>query len=87
MNKNLVDTYPSALAGAGTGLEYSREASIVTQLCSYIKGLGYNALGSMNDSALVIPYAIKAGLGEYGRNQMVITPEFGPRIRLSLIHI
>ena len=85
MNKNLVDTYPSALAGAGTGLEYSREASIVTQLCSYIKGLGYNALGSMNDSALVIPYAIKAGLGEYGRNQMVITPEFGPRIRFSKI--
>jgi len=39
----------------------------------------------MNDTALVIPYALKAGLGEYGRNQMVITPEFGPRLRFSKI--
>ena len=85
MNKDLVDTYPSALAGASTGLEYSKEASIVTLLTSYIKGLGYAAMGSMNDTALVIPYAIKAGLGEYARNQMVITPEFGPRVRFSKI--
>jgi epoxyqueuosine reductase QueG len=33
----------------------------------------------------VIPYAVKAGLGEYGRNQMVITEEFGPRVRFSKI--
>jgi epoxyqueuosine reductase QueG len=39
----------------------------------------------MNDTALVIPYAIKAGLGEYGRNQMVLTPDFGPRVRFSKI--
>ena len=39
----------------------------------------------MNDTALVIPLAIKAGLGEYGRNQMVITEEFGPRVRFSKI--
>jgi epoxyqueuosine reductase QueG len=39
----------------------------------------------MNDTALAIPYAIKAGLGEYGRHQMVITPEFGPRVRFSKI--
>ena len=39
----------------------------------------------MNDTALVIPYAIKAGLGEYGRNQMVLTPEFGPRLRFSKV--
>ena len=85
MNKELVDTYPSALAGASTGIEYSREAAIVTQLTSYIRGLGYEATGSMNDTALAIPYAIKAGLGEYARNQMVITPEYGPRVRFSKI--
>ena len=39
----------------------------------------------MNDTGLVIPLAIKAGLGDYGRNQMVITPEFGPRLRFSKI--
>ena len=85
MDSALVDTYPSALAGASTGLEYSHEAAIVIQLSSYIRNLGYGAVASMNDTALVVPYAIKAGLGEYGRNQMVITPKYGPRVRFSKI--
>ena len=85
MDKGLVDTYPSALAGAATGREYSHEAAIVMQLAAYIRNLGYQAVASMNDTALVVPYAIKAGLGEYGRNQMVLTPQFGPRVRFSKI--
>lgn len=86
MNPSLVDTYPSALAGTSTGLEYSHEAAISIQLASYIRNLGYQAIASMNDTGLVIPLAIKAGLGEYGRNQMLITPEFGPRLRFSKIY-
>jgi epoxyqueuosine reductase len=85
MDLPLVQTYPSALAGAATGREYSHEAAIVMQLAAYIRNLGYQAVPSMNDTGLVIPYAIKAGLGEYARNQVVITPEFGPRLRFSKI--
>ncbi len=85
MDAKLVATYPSALAGAATGREYSHEASIVMQLAAYIRNLGYEAVASMNDTGLVIPYAIKAGLGEYARNQMVITPEYGPRLRFSKV--
>ncbi len=85
MDHDLVATYPSALAGASSGLEYSHEAGIVVQLVTYIRNLGYQAVGSMNDTGLVIPLAIKAGLGEYGRNQMVITPQYGPRVRFSKI--
>ena len=85
MEAELVATYPSALAGAATGREYSHEAAVVMQLAAYIRNLGYEATASMNDTALVIPFAIKAGLGEYARNQMVITPEFGPRLRFSKI--
>jgi len=85
MDFDLVETYPSALAGASTGREYSHEAAICIQLATYIRNLGFEAVASMNDTALVIPYAIKAGLGEYGRNQMVLTPEFGPRVRFSKI--
>ena len=85
MEESLVATYPSALAGAATGREYSHEAAIVMQLAAYIRNLGYEAVASMNDTGLVIPYAVKAGLGEYARNQMVITPEFGPRLRFSKI--
>lgn len=85
MDEALVATYPSALAGAATGREYSHEAAIVMQVAAYIRNLGYEAVASMNDTALVIPYAVKAGLGEYARNQLVITPEYGPRLRFSKI--
>lgn len=85
MDRGLVQTYPSALAGAATGREYSHEAAIVVQLAAFIRNLGYEAVASMNDTGLVIPYAVKAGLGEYARNQLVITPEFGPRLRFSKI--
>lgn len=86
MDEDLVATYPSALAGAATGREYSHEAAIAMQLAAYIRNLGYEAVASMNDTGLAIPYAIQAGLGEYARNQLVITPEFGPRLRFSKIY-
>jgi len=39
----------------------------------------------MNDTALAIPYALKAGLGEYGKHGLVITPEFGTSVRFGKI--
>lgn len=86
MDEGLTATYPSALAGAATGREYSHEAAIATQVAAYIRNLGFEAVASMNDTGLVIPYAIQAGLGEYARNQLVITPEYGPRLRFSKIY-
>ena len=85
MDYDLVKSYPSATAAAATGREYSREAAIVSSLASFLRALGYEAIGSTNDSAITIPYAIKAGMGEYGRNQMVITEEYGPRVRFSKV--
>ena len=85
MDHGLVERYPSALGAASTGREYSREAAIVSSVASFIKALGFEAVGTSNDTGLTIPYAIKAGMGEYGRNQMVITPEFGPRVRFSKV--
>ena len=85
MDNELVKSYPSATAAAATGREYSREAAIISSLAAFIRALGFEAVGTSNDSAITIPYAIKAGMGEYGRNQMVITKEFGPRVRFSKV--
>ena len=38
-----------------------------------------------NDTALSIPIAVDVGLGELGRNGLLITTEFGPRIRLCKV--
>ena len=85
MDPGLIATAPSALAGAATGLGYSQDAIVLLALAQYIRNLGYRAVPSMNDTALAIPYAIKAGLGEYGRHGLVITPEFGPSVRFGKI--
>ena len=85
MNYELIKSYPSATATAAVGQGYSSEAATAMQVSQYIRSLGYQAVATMNDTALAIPYAIKAGLGEYGRHNMVITKEFGPRVRFSKI--
>jgi reductive dehalogenase len=85
MDYELLKSYPSATASAAVGHGYSAEAGTGVQLSQFIRGLGYRASASMNDTALVVPYAVKAGLGEFGRHNMVITPEFGPRVRFSKI--
>lgn len=85
MDYDLIKTVPSALSGAATGLGYSHDALVVLAVTQYIRNLGYNAVASMNDSALAIPLAIQAGLGEYGRNGLLITRKFGPRVRLGKI--
>lgn len=85
MDYDLIRTVPSALSGAATGLGYSHDAIVVLSVAQYIRNLGYQAVASMNDTALAIPLAIKAGLGEYGRHGLLITQEFGPRVRLGKI--
>jgi epoxyqueuosine reductase len=85
MDRELIETVPSALSGAATGLGYSLDTLALLTLTQYIRNLGYQAVASLNDTALAIPLAIQAGLGEYGRHGLLITKEFGPRVRLGKI--
>ncbi|MEQ8696282.1 MAG: reductive dehalogenase [Bauldia litoralis] len=85
MDKDLIDTTPSALASAAVSLGYSRDAIATASLAEYISNSGYNAVANMNDTALAVPYAIKAGLAEYGRSNLAITKEYGPRVRFAKI--
>lgn len=85
MDPGLIDTVPSALSGAATGWGYSEDTATLLALSQYLVNLGYRAVPTLNDSALAIPYALAAGLGEYGRHGMVITPEYGPRVRFGKI--
>jgi reductive dehalogenase len=85
MDLPLLRTVPSALSGAATGLGYSHDTMTLLALTQYLRNLGYQAIASANDSALAVPLAIKAGLGEYGRLGLLITRRFGPRVRLGKI--
>jgi reductive dehalogenase len=76
---------PTFIAGADTGLGYSRMAFTAGLLAKFLRQLGYKAIPTGNDTAMSVPYAIQAGLGELGRNNILITPKFGPRVRLCKI--
>jgi len=76
---------PDALSGASTGLGYTRQAVLANLVAAFIRGLGYKAIPSGNDTALSIPLAIAAGLGELGRNGLLITEKYGPRVRLCKV--
>ena len=86
MHYEAVQMYPSATAGIAVGHGYSRDCELVQSIATYILNLGYRSLACVNDTSLAIPYAIAAGLGEYGRNGLLITRDFGPRVRIGRIH-
>nr|WPM93794.1 reductive dehalogenase [uncultured prokaryote] len=75
MDYELIQTVPSALSGTATGLGYGRDTIALLSIGQYIRNLGYRAVESLNDTALAVPYAIQAGLGEYGRHGLLITKE------------
>ena len=85
MDYEAVTYSPSGPASAATGLGYSKMAFTAGLLAQYIRGLGYKAIPCGNDTAGSIPIAIDAGLGEIARNGLLITPEFGPRVRLAKV--
>ncbi len=80
-----IATSPHSPSAASVGMGYSRMAFIAGTLSEFIRNLGYTAVPSGNDTAFSIPLAVDAGLGEMGRNGLLITPEYGPRVRLCKV--
>ena len=85
MDLDLLARAPTALGDAATGLGYSHSAFAVASLAEFIRGLGYQAIPSVNDTALSVPFAVEAGIGELSRLNKLVTPEFGPAVRLCKV--
>ena len=83
---DMMKYFPTYIADAPTSMGYSRMAIANAHFSAFIRNLGYKAIDcSTNDVALSIPMAMQAGLGDLGRNGLLITPQFGPRLRLSKV--
>ncbi len=80
-----INQSPGFEASAATAKAYSKMAQLAGSLAKYIRVLGYEALPCGNDTAQSIPLAIDAGLGELGRNGLMLSPEFGPRQRICKV--
>lgn len=85
MDYEAIKSSPAQLGAAATGFGYSMMAFTAGLLAQFIRHLGYKAIPSGNDTACSVPIAIDAGLGELSRMGFLITPDFGPRVRLSKV--
>jgi reductive dehalogenase len=82
----LTQLAPSSIASvASTNQGYAQGALTAVALAQAIRSLGYVAIPCMNSTAMSIPLAIDAGLGELGRLGYLITPEWGPHVRIDKV--
>jgi reductive dehalogenase len=79
-------TSPSMITHAAVGVGYTQQMAVSFSLAYFLRDLGYNALHSGNCRGPSVPSAIAAGLGEGSRMGMIITEEFGPRVRLCKVY-
>ncbi|MEA2071007.1 MAG: reductive dehalogenase [Asgard group archaeon] len=85
MDAEAFGTSPTFIHGSANGLGYSAMAIVASTLAEFIRYLGYKAIPAGNDIGLSIPMAIDAGFGQLGRNGLLITNKYGPRVRLCKV--
>lgn len=85
MDYDGMTTYIGGPGSAATGNGYSRMGFTASCLAEFIRALGYGAIPSGNCTGLSIPIAVDAGLGELGRMGLLVTPKYGPRVRLAKV--
>ncbi len=80
-----VKSSPDFCAARASAVSYSRMAFMLACMAEFIRRLGYEALPMGNDHALSIPLAVQAGLGQLGRNGLLLTPEYGSCIKICKV--
>lgn len=85
MDPEELSSSPSIAADMENSLGYMKCSLALSTLAKTITKLGFIAIASDNNFGLSIPIAIDAGLGVLGRNGLLLTPDFGPCVRLGKI--
>ena len=92
MEWEAIDTAPDPPAGIEALRAYWRIGDIVVKVARFIRSMGFEAQGHqvrtfIKDPPTVVhpAVAVKAGLGELGRIGILVTKEFGPRLRLGTV--
>lgn len=86
MDYDAFKSAPSYVADSTIQKGYSQMGETTHKIAEFLRNLGYKALPCGNDTALSVPLAIEAGLGEGSRMGMVVTEKYGPRVRLAKVY-
>lgn len=84
MSQETMRRCPTPLGSQTTSLSYRRGETVQASTQEFLRGLGYQCLGESSTNALGIAPAlgVMAGLGELSRLNRLVTPEFGPMVRV-----
>ena len=87
MDKEMVSAAPSATIVMESAQQYLESGIIALQVASFIRNLGYEARAHIDGNyEVVCPLVARdAGLGEIGRMGLLMTPNLGPRVRISVV--
>jgi epoxyqueuosine reductase QueG len=84
--KQLPSDETNGVGVTDVGDQYARGTRASFALANWIRSRGYSAQawpGPMASALLLIPPAIAAGLGEFGKHGSLISPRFGAGVRLA----
>ncbi len=78
---------PHTPAVVESAVNYAKGAFIATELAQWFGGMGFRAAAHHNRhyDLLMVPLAVDAGLGEYGRLGYLVADRYGPRVRLFAV--
>jgi len=86
MNIDEVEHTPSERSSAEIVKAYRRGSKSANKIAKYIRSMGWQAEAFGNgEDIMMIPMAIKAGIGQLGKHGSMISKEHGPNFRISLI--
>lgn len=87
MDKQMLDRAPFGPTVMESAQQYLNSGAIAVQIAEFIKQLGYPARAHIDGNYRVVCPLIArdAGLGEIGRMGLLMTPDLGPRVRISVI--
>ena len=82
-----INTAPAMPTAVESSKAYIDAAVIGLQIANYVGSLGYSARCHMDGNYLMpaIPIAVKAGLGERGRNSLLISRNHGCFVRIGMV--
>lgn len=87
MDKDKIAKSPSRETVGMVMNTYNNLGIAANKIAKFLRNHGYSAHASHPLGGIVLypPLASSAGLGWHGRHGLLITPEFGPRVRLAAV--